>query len=282
MNKILCVLCFLWLCLSCTKETSDENGNGNNTNPPVGNNCRVNQVTSLDSLTGVGLYSIYTRFGSNGQANLIRVFDSTVNALQFETAIRYSGDTAWVGPAQYFLLDAGKRVRAFRSIESSGSGIDTITMRYNYDAAGYMTSKDIFIGSLPLPVFRFSYTWQGGNLTRVTGGAVVPGLEQKVLEATVEFDDATAKNFIPVFPDGFETSLFVMALDFGKPSRNLPRKMTVILYDDAGKPDATYVTNYKNFVFSSDGYLLEWYAQGEEAGGTPFPSGRTRFGYFCP
>src|SRR5512145_3183862 len=92
MIKILCVLSVLWICVSCTKETSEESGSGNNTNPPLGDNCRVDQVTLVDSLTGNGLYSIYTGFDASGQAKFIEVFDSTVNAMQYETDIRYSGD----------------------------------------------------------------------------------------------------------------------------------------------------------------------------------------------
>ena len=72
-----------------------------------------------------------------------------------------------------------------------------------------------------------------------------------------------------------------MGLDLGKKSRNLVKKIVVSAYDDAGVLDEVYTTTYGNYVFSADGYLLEWYSKGEEAGGTPFQSGRSIFKYFC-
>ncbi len=277
---------FLFL-LSCEKEKSFEDGGTINPGlPPLGNNCTVNQVLSVDSLTGQGLFSFYTGFNNSGVAERVEAFDSIAGTVEFESTLQYSGDTIRVSPTDYYLVDANKRVKELKSVFNLGATVDTFTYRYNYDANGYLVSKEIFSTAVPIPLnipfIRFTYTWTAGNLVYIDGSFAVPGLTQKVLTATLEYDaNATAKNFIHILPDGFETYPYIMALDLGKKSRNLVKKITVVTYDDSGNIDETLVSNFSKYVFSSDGYLLEWYAEGESAGGSPLPSGRTLFKYFC-
>lgn len=278
------VLLFL---VSCEKEKSIEDGGAINPGvPPLGNNCTVNQVISVDSLTGQGLYSFYTRFNGSGVADKVEAYDSIAGSVEFESVLQYAGDTIRISPTDYYLVDGNKRVKELRSAFNLGASVDTFTYRYNYDATGYLVSKEIFSTAVPLPFgipfVRFTYTWSAGNLVYIDGSFAVPGLTQKVLTATLEYDaNATAKNFIHILPDGFETYPYIMALDLGKKSRNLVKKITVVTYDDSGNLDETLVSNFSNYVFSSDGYLVEWYADGESAGGSPLPSGRTLFKYFC-
>lgn len=268
--------------LSCQKELSLEDGGGNPGQPSIGDNCKVNQIITADSLTGLGLFSIFTRFTPSGDADKVEVYDSLSLTMQYQTNIIYKGDTVRVSPTEYFLLDANKRVRGFQSIDISGGSADTLRYVYNYDANGYLLNKELFLTGIPLPLIRFNYVWSGQNLVAIDGSIAAPGITQKVLTATLEYEStATAKNFIHVLPDGFETSLFIMGLDLGKKSRNLVKKIVVSAYDDTGALDEVYTTTYGNYVFSADGYLLEWYAKGDEAGGTPFQSGRSIFKYFC-
>jgi uncharacterized protein YxeA len=280
MKKILAAILALNMLISCSKELSEENGGGNQI-PPVGNNCKLNQITDIDSVSKEGLYSIFTQFNSNGQGTRVEYYDSILQASQFEANLTYSGDTIRISPIEYFLKDASGRVKEYRVIEFDGVSLDTISFRYSYDGSGYMSKKELFSGNLPLPIFRFTYNWQSGNLVSVDGALAVPGPSQKILTATLEYDAATAKNFIPIFPDGFETSSYIMALNLGNASRNLPRTITVTFFDEAGNPDEAYETRYGSYLFSSDGYLKEWTVTGEEAGGMPFSEGRQRFSYFC-
>ena len=54
------VLLFL---VSCEKEKSFENGgNLNRGPPPLGNNCTVNKIVSVDSLSGAGSFFILYAF----------------------------------------------------------------------------------------------------------------------------------------------------------------------------------------------------------------------------
>ena len=98
----------------------------------------------------------------------------------------------------------------------------------------------------------------------------------------MEYDGTkTVKNFIPVFPDGYENFLYVMALDMGLKSRNPLTKMTASNYNAQGTIDQTVTTTFSKHVYSTDGYLLEWVASGDDPASTALPSGLTRFSYKC-
>jgi prepilin-type processing-associated H-X9-DG protein len=280
MKKILTAILAMSLMISCSKELSEENGGGNQL-PPVGNNCKLSQITDIDSVSKEGLYSIFTRFNTSGQGTRVEFYDSILQASQFEANLSYSGDTIRISPIEYFLKDASGRVKEYRVIEFDGVDLDTLTFRYTYDGSGYMSKKELFDGNIPVPLFRFTYTWQNGNMVYVDGSVAISGLTQKILTASLEYDGATAKNFIPIFPDGFETSPYIMALNLGTASRNLPKRITLTFFNEAGNPDEVYETRYGSFLFSSDGYLTEWTVTGAEAGGMPFSEGRQRFSYFC-
>lgn len=288
MRKALLPLLIVFSVLSCQKELSIENGgvvpDPDPTNPPIGTNCKVQQILAVDSLTGRGLLSFFTAFKNNGLADRVTVYDSISSTVEFTAGFTYSAlaDTFFISPTDYFVVDNNRRVNSFTTIDYSGNTLDTLTYRYQYDGNGYLTTKDLYVSSLPVPVIRFSYVWTGGNLVSVSGNTAIVGLTQKVLEATLEYNNSvTAKNFLPIYPDGFESSLFLMALNLGKPSTNLVRKMTIKTYDETGQLDETLVSEYKNFKFSSDGYLTEWYISGDLLGGSPFVEGRSLFKYYC-
>jgi hypothetical protein len=270
------------LFMSCSKELSDESDNPNKLNPPLGRNCKVNKITALDSLTGQGLGSVYTLYNSAGQAALVQVYDSLSNSMSFESSLYYDGDTVRINPVMYFLLVTSRRVRQFFSEQTHNGRIDTLTIRYNYNSAGYLASRELYTGNQPIPIFRYTYTWQDGNMVAVDGSVAVPGVDQKILTAVLEYDPGTTVNkFLQTFPDSFETNFFLSALDLGKASRNALKKMSVTLYDDQGLPEETYVNHYSNYVFSSDGYLLEWSTYTEASSAGPAHGGRERFGYYC-
>jgi hypothetical protein len=136
------------------------------------------------------------------------------------------------------------------------------------------------VEAVPVPVAEFNYTWSGGNLVAIEG--TIPVLSQKILTASLEYDASkTAKNFIPIFPDGFEFAPYVLAFDIGKKSSNVVKKVTMSIYDNAGNLDQTLVTSFKDYVFSSDGYLLEWIGDGDDQSALGLISGRTKFKYHC-
>jgi len=273
------------LCLllaSCKKEYSVENG-GANGGITVGNNCRMSQIVQLDSVSGQGWTSFSTIFNSADQATRVVSFDSLQDVPLFSANITYAGDTMRVNPNEYFLLAANKRVSSFHTYQDpSDTSSGAVTFVYNYDAARYMIKKEIFVASIPVPAIRFDYVWGGGNLLDIDGNVVLPGLEKKLFMASLEYDATkTVKNFIPVFPDGYENFAYVMALDMGLKSRNVLSRITANNFNDQGDIDQTITTVFNHYVFSTDGYLLEWVAEGDAPSSTALPAGLTRFSYKC-
>ncbi len=281
MKKFVIIICAAFFFFACSKETSIEGGNKGTA---LGADCKPKQIIAADSATGSAILSILTRFDAAGRASSIEIYDSINNTSQFDQTLQYSGDTLRVSADEYFLLDAAKRVKEYSLIQDVNNALETIRYKYTYDASGYLVKKDLFSSTIPLPIplIQFTYTWAGQNMVAVDGSVVIPGLTQKVFTAALEYDaNAVAKNFLPIFPDAAEASLLIMTVDMGKKSRNLIKQIRLTTYNNLGMVDETLTTNFGNYVFSSDGYLIEWLVSGDEPGSLPFPKGKNIFKYFC-
>ena len=268
---------------SCSKEYSIEGRDNTVINPPLGQNCKVNNIIAADSLTGAGNYSLFTDFDLAGLATRIVAYDSVNQQLDASANLTYKGDTIFITASDYFVTDANKRVVRFFTLADPGDpNSDTLIYNYVYNAGGYLSEKIITIPSILGTVVNFNYTWSNGNLVKVEGNTNVTGVNQKLLTATMTYDiNKTAKNFIQVMPDNFESFFFVMAVDIGKKSTNVVSTISMITYDEFGVADQSYNTVLKNLVFSPDGYLTEWYAEGDSFDALGLFSGRTLFQYKC-
>ena len=91
---------------ACSKEYSTEN-NGNLNNPLiVGADCRISKIAYFDSATGIiGLGSIADIINPLDQSTDITLFDSLSGTIDFKTALTYIGDTIYINPDEYFLVD---------------------------------------------------------------------------------------------------------------------------------------------------------------------------------
>lgn len=252
--------------------------------PLVGADCHPKQITSVDSVTGLGGFTFLTNFDVQGVARSVEVFDSITGNMQFDAPLSWSGDTLRISDSLYYLTDANRRLKAFVAQESENGTVVTIRYVYTYDAAGYLTKKELFSTAVPLPIplIRFTYTWSAMNLVAVEGSVVIPGFNQRLFTAALEYDpNASAKNFLPILPDAAELTPVIMAVDAGKLSRNLVRKIVVTNFNDTGAVESTATSNYSGYVYSADGYLLEWKVGGEVPDALPFPPGRNIFKYHC-
>jgi hypothetical protein len=281
MQRLFRYIFILLVFVSCEKETSVELGQKG---PLVGADCHPKQITAVDSVTGRGGFTFLTTFDAQGIARSVEVFDSITGAMQFDAPLIWSGDTLRVSDSIYYLTDANRRLKAFVARETQSGSLVTLKYVYTYDASGYLTKKELFSSAVPLPVplIRFSYSWSDMNLVAVEGSVVIPGLIRKLYSAALEYDPAaTAKNFLPVLPDAAELTPVIMALDAGKPSRNLVRKIEVKTYNDTGAVESTATSTYSGYIYSADGYLLEWKVAGDVPDALPFPPGRNMFRYHC-
>jgi hypothetical protein len=277
-HRILPIL-FAAVLFSCTKETSVENDGTRG--PALGADCRPSQMILMDSATSTGLFSFLTRFGTTGKANSVELYDSVSGISLIDLPLLYVGDTLKTSEGE-FLLETSGRVKSFTPAMTTGG--TALRYDYLYDANGYLSKKVLFSSMLPagVPLLQFTYTWAGQNLTAVEGKIVVPGLERTLFKSALEYDvTQTVKNFLPVLPDAVEASLFIMALDLGKKSRNLLKRVKTSTYDDAGMLQETLTTEFSDPYFSMDGYLLEWTVSGDEPAALPFLVGRNVFRYHC-
>ena len=284
MNRLIASVAILSLLLlaSCKKEYSVENGYDPN-NPPLGTNCRLSRIIQADSATGIGLGSFSTVFDANFLGTSVVIYDSIQGSAQFTANLSYRGDTIHVDTNEYFLLGANKRALSFHShqdpADSTSPSLDFV---YSYDGSGYMVQKEIFVHGVGVPAVRFTYTWANGNLVGVVGNVVFPGQEQKLFSATMEYDlTHTVKNFINIFPDGYEHSPYVMAVDLGTKCRNPLIKLTADNYDSSGNVTDSVVTTFSGHKYSTDGYLVEWMASGDAPATGILPPGLTKFRYTC-
>lgn len=260
--------------ISCSKEFSLEQGGDLFTVGGTGQNCIPSGILAVDSATGSGLYSLNTGFNFAAAASFVQAFDSVNATIDFSTSFTYNRDTVYVGLKEYFIVDTSNRVKQFVS--------DTIIFNYKYNATGYLTEKTIGYASFNVPLFTFNYQWTNGNLTNVTGVISFLSLNQKIFEAVMEYDvSRTPKNFIQILPDGYETFPFIMGLDLGKKSLNLVTKINVTEFDNAGGISNNYASVIKNVKYSLDGYITEWYVEGDGFDALGIFKGRNKFSYYC-
>jgi hypothetical protein len=275
-QRILPIL-FAVVLFSCSKETSVENDGTKG--PALGADCRPSKMILRDTATSNGLFSFLTRFGTTGKANSVELYDSVSGISLIDLPLVYAGDTLKTSEGD-FLLDPSGRVKSFTPAMTTGG--TALRYDYLYDANGYLSKKVLFSSMLPAPLLQFTYTWAGQNLTAVEGKMVVPGLERMLFKSALEYDATqTVKNFLPVLPDAVEASLLIMALDLGKKSRNLLKRVKTSTYNDAGMLQETLTTEFSDPYFSMDGYLLEWTVSGDEPASLPFLVGRNVFKYHC-
>jgi len=274
---------FLFVLLSfygCRKEKSIESGDKN----PIfiGSNCRISQVLSVDSLTGIGFDAHNAFFDAAGKPTGTELYDSLSNSIYFGSLFTYSGDTAFVNSGEYFLNDAATgRVKEFKGlIDSSDPLSDTVQIIFSYDASGYLVKKEYYFYGLPDPLLRSTYSYSSGNLTRALLEYVFPSTEV-FIDAAVEYNSSQPANgMMYVFPDAFYTSQYNLSFNFGKRPVNTLKKVTTKLYSSGVLTDSL-VTNYSNYKLSRDNYVLELFAAGDFQDGMGIIDGRTKFSYYC-
>ncbi len=259
---------------------SAENGGitGGPTSPPLGDNCRVEKISSIDSTSGIGLSSLSTQFGTNDLATKTELFDSLSNSLTYAANFTYASDTIRINDKEYFLVDPSVRIKEFNTLaDPTDPNSVKLVFKYYYDAGGYLIKKEIYQESITVPI-TVNYTWTNGNLTAIE--ANVAG-QLKVLNGELEYyTDKTAKNFVYIIPEAYELSPYILALNVGNKSKNLPKKVVMRLYDNSGNISHTYTTAFSNFKFTADGYVNELYASGDNIDGIQL-YGLTKFSYRC-
>lgn len=251
---------------------------------PLGTDCKVASVVPCDSTTGKGFGSFNVTLGTDKKPAKVELFDSTSGNVYYHADFIYKGDSIEIGKNEYFLLDQEKRIREFDTYEIAGDpGSDKFRYTYTYNQEGQLSNKNWYIYSLSpdVPTFIYTYTWLNGNLTKVEA-TEAGGTRRVALSAELEYDLSRAiNNFIYSFPEANELAPFILSMNIGKKSKNQLNRIIVKTYDASGNVIHTYNTDYKNYKFSSDGYITELYASGDIVDGMLIVDGLTKFKYEC-
>jgi hypothetical protein len=273
-KSLFCIAIVVLFFTSCSKELSLEQGGNLELVGTPGQQCKISGILAVDSSSGRGLYNLFTGFSPTGLASFAQAVDSVNATIDFSTSFTYNKDTIFVGLKDYFIVDSINRVKRFVS--------DTLLYDYKYDGAGYLTEKTFTYTTLGIPLITYSYQWTNGNLTKVAGVVSFLGLNQKIFDAIMEYDVSKAStNFIAIFPEGYETFPYIMGIDLGKKSQNLVSKISITEFDDTGAVTNNYESFIKNVKYSLDGYITEWYVEGDGFDALGIFSGRNKFSYFC-
>jgi len=267
---------------SCKKELSEEHdwtdrGSG-------GKPCAISTVTPYDSYSGTSYGSFQISKATNNTPGKIEWYDNTQGSKTYFAVLKLNRDTLRVSANEYFLLDQESRIIEFNTLEdTSNPNSEPYRFTYLYNGEGQLSMKKWFLPSKndDIPFFIYNYTWLQGNLihSEVKEGW---GEKRKVMASDLLYHlDLIARDFLYFFPDAHELSPYIFSVDVGKKSKNLPREIKVRMYDAAGNEEQTYQTDFKEYRFSEDKQVTEFFVAGDILDGLPVMNGRIRFEYEC-
>lgn len=264
--------------VSCSKEYSDESGGG------LGRNCRVQSIVAVDAPSNIGVYALNTSYTISGLANYVQAYDSIAGNIDYEISLNYQGDSVKTSVNEILTLDNRSRrvTRLSTPLDPADPGGEKLLFDYKYDGSGYLVEKTLTTSTVPVPLLKVTYTWTGGNLTKIESFLTTLTGQEKFLQVNMDYDlTKRPRNFIPIYPEGFETFLYITALNFGQPSLNLLKKISLTYFDSNGNPTPPEEINIRDVVFSNDGYITEWFVEGGSFDALGLFSGKNRFVYKC-
>ncbi len=193
-------------------------------------------------------------------------------------------DSIRIDAYQYFKLDASKRVTVF--VTKKDISIPTISdshrFEYKYNNDGFLVTKLLYINGARIPQYTTNYTYANGLLISCLMTASSSN-NKKILESNLTYNDnISAKTMIYTFPDGFESSVYSVALNFGtRPTKALSKIITKIYDAFSGNVIDTWTTNYSNYSIDSNGYISTGTSSGDHQQGIFTFYGKTNFIYQC-
>jgi hypothetical protein len=282
MKKIATILFCAAIFTACRKEKSLDRTGGDPNAVIIGNNCKMSQLLNIDTNTNIGWEAHNIFFNSSGLAIRSEVYDSIGLAPYADDVYTYKGDTIFVnGNSGYFVRNSAGRVAFFRGPEDpTDPASEDIDLTYTYNGAGFLTKISYAYTLAPtLPLLQTVYTYTGSNLTNARTDVLFPTPEV-VIDATLSYSTQPVRDFIYTFPDAYYFVNHLPALNFGNKSSSALNKVTTRFYDTGVAVDSL-VTNYSKYKLSTDGYVLQFYADGDWQDGMGLYYEMTKFKYFC-
>ncbi len=272
------------LIASCEKEYSQENGSFANVGIKIGDNCVINKVIALDTLTQKGSSALNYNFNLLGDKILaINRVDSVTNNIIFNSNPIYNGDTIVINNNEYFIIDANKKVVGLKGFEDPYDVTSTIFLfNYTYNNSGYLIKKTKSNPLFPTIIEeQTEYTYTNNNLTSII--VKVPILNTTITEITIDYDLSKQPfHYFNILPDCDELVPYIAAINMGTNSKNATSKITIKNFNVlTGILVSTTTTNYYNYKLSLDNYVLNVDANGYNIPAIPLQNGRNKFSYFC-
>jgi hypothetical protein len=286
MYKLVILLITIGFCSSCSKEYSFENPILSGNTIIVGNDCVINKVIDYDTLVRKNVAAVQTSFNTTGNypASIIET-DSITQQNIFQKSLTLLGDTLRIDANQYFLVDIATnyRVRQFVGRQDPYNNNSPIFINnFFYNTAGQIVTKTVYNTQQAGFIFsQTNYTYTGNNLTGIK--SKIPLNNVTYFDATISYDSTKfAKNYMLLLPDCNELRPYVTTMNLGIKSKNQPAKVTINNNDQiTGTLVNTTVTEFKNYKYSADGYVLSVDMGGFAIPAIPLSNSRNVFQYFC-
>lgn len=270
------IFVFLIVLSSCSKETSVETSG-------TAAGCRVKSMVLVDSTTGAPDYALNTLFSAVAKAQVIEAVDSIAKQVDLSIPLVYNKDSILLGNGQYIQLDSLNRVKKYQLLEDETDPASKMyVIRYKYDGGGYLSERTVSLATDTAVLITYTYTWTGGNLTRIEGKVKTGTTSVRVYLSELTYDLAVVPlNFMYILPDATESFLYMNALNYGTKNKNLLKSMVRVYYDVTGAQTDSYVSNIRNAKLNADNQVTEWTVDGDSFDPYGIFVGKTRFDYFC-
>ena len=269
---------------ACNKEYSVENS-GNLNNPLIiGADCRISKITYFDSATGkTGLGSIAALINPVNQVTDITKFDSLSATIDFMASMTYIGDTVYINPDEYFLVDiiSGRIKRLHGLIDPTIPSSLQFDADYTYNATGYLINKSYSLTSFPgVPYYIVKYTYAAGNLIHMDSNEQFTG--DLVTDADIDYYPLISpKAFLYLFPDELSYTHYNQFFNFGNKPTNAVKKLRVRYFDPGNVLRDSTVSTFTTYTMSRDNYVLGVIMTGQDQFSIPAQAGRLAFAYKC-
>jgi hypothetical protein len=286
MRKLIVIFIVIVLITGCAKEYSFENPLAQSNVVTIGSNCTIGKILDYDTIARKNVATLQYGFNTTGNYPVnITETDSLTTQSIFQKSLMLTGDTLRIDANQYFSVDlvTNYRVRQFVGRENAyNPNAPIFTYNFIYNNAGQLITKTVSNPLQPGIIYsQTDYTYTAGNLTTIK--SKIPINNITYYEATIAYNlTKQPKNFLQLLPDAPALKPYISGLHFGLKNVNEPKKITVKNSDQiTGTLLTTTVTDFSNFIYSSDGYVLSMDAGGFSLNALPLANSRNKFQYFC-
>jgi hypothetical protein len=283
-NKTIILTLFLLL-MGCRKhyDLTDPQ----TTLPPAPLTTVVGSVCELTNIKQINGTIEFTRLSFQRDQNNKTIgalfFDSVTNSIDLKSNFQFKGDTIQVDSVSWMLKDhISSNIVQYHTRQKLNDGTwDNIIYAYYYDGSGRLLNKNAYYNQFIIPDYTTTYSYSGDNL--ISCVLLENSGYTKLLQTDLQYDlTIDIKPWVYLLGDGFENYRYVQGLAFGKKATNPIKQISTKIFDsNTGAVIESWQTSYSGYVLSSDKYVLQVSANGDNQQGMGLFIGTMRFDYSC-